>query len=137
YPYDPLRAAELLDAAGWMLGENGLRRKDGRPLRLPLKYPIGEPLTDRAAQMIKEDWRYLGVEVNLVPTEPKQFDESSAANRNYLGLSLYPWIMDPSADGMTFWTSAQIPTDVNPSGQNNCRWRNAASDDLLSRATRT
>ena len=45
--------------------------------------------------------------------------------------------MDPSADGMTFWTSDNIPTDENPNGQNTCRWRNARSDRLLTAATRT
>ncbi len=29
---DPARAARLLDAAGWKLGEDGLRQKDGKPL---------------------------------------------------------------------------------------------------------
>jgi peptide/nickel transport system substrate-binding protein len=127
----------LLDAAGWVLGDDGSRRKGGRVLRLPLKYAAGEPLTDRAAQMIKEDWRRIGVEVNLSPQDEKAFGDSSAANRAYQGLSLSLWIMDPSADGITFWTSASIPTDANPTGQNTCRWRNARSDELLFAATRT
>src|SRR5262249_60278503 len=97
----------------------------------------GEPLTDRAAQMIKEDRRRIGVELNLSPQDEKKFGESSAANRAYRGLSLALWIMDPSADGITFWTAANIPTDANPTGQNTCRWRNARSDELLFRATHT
>jgi len=45
--------------------------------------------------------------------------------------------MDPSADGITFWTSANIPTEDNPTGQNACRWRNSRSDELLQAATET
>lgn len=32
YPYDPKKAAELLEAAGWKMGPNGIRMKDGQPL---------------------------------------------------------------------------------------------------------
>ena len=32
YPYDPSKAAQLLDEAGWKMGPNNLRTKDGRPL---------------------------------------------------------------------------------------------------------
>lgn len=33
-PYDPKRAAELLDSAGWLRGPGGLRMKERRPLEL-------------------------------------------------------------------------------------------------------
>lgn len=33
YPYDPERSAQLLDEAGWTLGDDGIRRKDGEALR--------------------------------------------------------------------------------------------------------
>ena len=32
YPYDPERSAQLLDEAGWTLGDDGIRRKDGEAL---------------------------------------------------------------------------------------------------------
>ena len=34
YPYDPVRSAELLDEAGWTLGDDGIRRKDGETLNV-------------------------------------------------------------------------------------------------------
>jgi len=34
YPYNPRKAAQLLDEAGWKMGPNHLRVKDGRPLSL-------------------------------------------------------------------------------------------------------
>ena len=135
YPHDPRRAADLLEAAGWRPGPDGVRLKEGQPLRLTLTYTAGEPLTDRLAQMIQADWRPLGVDLALRPLDSNQFDDS-AANLNYQGLSLYAWVMDPSADGITFWTSDNIPTPSNPSGQNTCRWRNPESDRLLQEATR-
>jgi peptide/nickel transport system substrate-binding protein len=135
YPYDPQRAIALLEAAGWHSGADGVRSRAGQALRLTLTFPTGEPLIDRLAQMVQEDWRALGIDLHLRPVDAKKFDESSAENRAYQGLSLYPWIMDPSADGMTFWTSGNIPTDDSPTGQNACRWRHARSDALLQEAT--
>ena len=137
YPYDPGRAAGLLEEAGWLMGPDGVRTRDAQRLRLTLTYPAGEPLTDRVAQVVKEEWRPLGVELALRPVDPKQFNESSARNRAYQGLSLYSWIMDADADGITFWTIDNIPTDDKPTGQNVCRWRNERATELLYQATRT
>jgi peptide/nickel transport system substrate-binding protein len=137
YPYDIDRAKQLLEDAGWQLDSGGLRSKDGRTLRLSLAYQAGETLLDRVAQMVKEDWRQLGVALELRPMDAKTFDESTSGNTAYQGLALYPWVMDPSADGMTFWTSDNIPTEKNKTGQNVCRWHNTASDDFLRRATET
>lgn len=137
YSYDPRRAVQLLEEAGWLPDGADGRVKDGQRLQLTLKYVAGEVLTDRVAQMVKEDWRPLGVEVTLKPEDARKFAATSADNLAYQGLSLYYWIMDPSADGITFWTSANIPTPDRPTGQNACRWRNARSDALLTRATET
>jgi peptide/nickel transport system substrate-binding protein len=138
YPHDPARAARLLDASGWRLGPDGVRvNAEGQRLRLTLSFTAGEPQTDRIAQMVKEDWRALGVELDLRPLDARLAGESSAANLAYQGLWLGYWILDPSADGMTFWTSDSIPTREAPSGQNLSRWRNAHSDELLRLATRT
>jgi peptide/nickel transport system substrate-binding protein len=137
YPYDPQRAAQLLEAAGWFRNATGIRARDGRLLQLTLSFVAGDTLMDRVAQIIQEDWRTLGVELHLQPLEAKQFDETSSKNLEYEGLSLYSWIMDPSADGITFWTTENIPTAEKPTGQNACRWRNARSDELLYQATQT
>jgi peptide/nickel transport system substrate-binding protein len=137
YPYDPQRAARLLDEAGWPLASNGLRSKEYLALQLTLSYLAGDALMDRVAQIVKEDWRVLGVDLHLQPMEAKHFGELSSKNLEYKGLSLYSWIMDPSADGITFWTAENIPTVDKLSGQNACRWRNARSDELLYRATQT
>jgi len=37
-PYDPDEAGRLLDQAGWALGPDGIRTKDGRPLELSMVY---------------------------------------------------------------------------------------------------
>lgn len=34
YPYDPESAAAMLDGAGWTMGDDGIREKDGEPLSI-------------------------------------------------------------------------------------------------------
>jgi peptide/nickel transport system substrate-binding protein len=137
YPYDPGRAAQLLDESGWRRQGDGPRSKEGQLLQLPLTFVAGDILMDRVAQYVKEDWRSLGVDLHLQPLEAGVFNETSSRNLEYKGLSLYSWIMDPSADGITFWTAENIPTADKLTGQNACRWRNARSDELLHQATQT
>ncbi|MEK7213980.1 MAG: peptide ABC transporter substrate-binding protein, partial [Chloroflexota bacterium] len=36
YPYDPAKAAQLLDAEGWKVNPNGVREKDGQPFKFAL-----------------------------------------------------------------------------------------------------
>jgi peptide/nickel transport system substrate-binding protein len=137
YPYDPMRADQLLEAAGWHRGPSGYRIKEGQVFRIKMRYVAGETLTDRVAQMVKEDWRKRGIDLLLQPEEVKKFSENTAENRAFQGLSLYPWYLDSSADGIPFWTTSSIPTNEKPTGQNACRWRNARSDQLLFQVAET
>ena len=64
YPYDPEKAAELLDEAGWVLGDDGVRVKDGERLSLEFDSPNGRILFDKEmAQIIASDLEKVGVEI--------------------------------------------------------------------------
>ncbi len=63
-PYDPRRAAEMLDAAGWRPGADGIREKSGRRLHLVLlANPEGDAGT---AEFLQAGLRKVGVEVEWV-----------------------------------------------------------------------
>lgn len=62
YPYDPEAAAALLDEAGWVLGSNGIRAKDGEPLRVRLvAYSVAEVVRD--TELLQNQLQALGVDV--------------------------------------------------------------------------
>lgn len=63
YPYDPRLAGRLLDDAGWKLSANGLRYRNGKPLRLVMIGVSGSATTTEAEQWIKAQWREVGVEL--------------------------------------------------------------------------
>ncbi len=53
-PFDRARAAALLDSAGWRAGADGVRAKNGRPLRLGILVPTSSQTRMRYGVLIQE-----------------------------------------------------------------------------------
>jgi peptide/nickel transport system substrate-binding protein len=77
WPYDPERAAALLDEAGWLMNEDtGIREKDGMPLAFEILYSPGvTDLWDNIALIAQDQLSQLGMDVTLVPLEWGAFIE--------------------------------------------------------------
>jgi peptide/nickel transport system substrate-binding protein len=65
YPYDPKKAAALLDEAGWTAGAGGVRMKSGKPLHLNLVSFTGSATANDTEVFVQEAWRRLGVDVSI------------------------------------------------------------------------
>ena len=65
YPFDLKKAASLLEEAGWTMGDNGVREKNGQELRLKLLVISRWPEEMRAAEMIRQWWQEIGVTLEL------------------------------------------------------------------------
>ncbi len=60
--YDPKRAGQMLDAAGWKIGSNGIRQKDGKPFNIRLlSYGGNKP----ASELLQNYWQQLGIQVEV------------------------------------------------------------------------
>jgi peptide/nickel transport system substrate-binding protein len=71
FEYNPQKAAQLLDEAGWVdSNEDGVREKDGMELRLVFQTSI-QPLRQAAQEQVKLDLEAIGFAVEL-----KQIDAS-------------------------------------------------------------
>ncbi|MCQ9345281.1 TIGR04028 family ABC transporter substrate-binding protein [Corynebacterium phoceense] len=62
YSYDPEHAKALLDEAGWVPGEDGIRVKDGQRLTLRVNTALPQPRSKEVQTMVQEDMRELGIE---------------------------------------------------------------------------
>ena len=62
--YDPAAARKLLDAAGWTVGSDGIRAKDGVRASF-LLYGISDTLNNRSVEAIQADLKRIGVEMKV------------------------------------------------------------------------
>jgi peptide/nickel transport system substrate-binding protein len=64
--YDPEKAEALLDEAGFKLGADGTRAKDGQKLVLTSYESLPQPQSRAVLQLIAQQWSKLGVKLNVL-----------------------------------------------------------------------
>ncbi|TKK87824.1 ABC transporter substrate-binding protein [Herbidospora galbida] len=62
---DQAQATRLLDEAGWHVGDDGVRAKDGTRASFTLMYPAGDALRKDLALAVASDVKKIGVDVRL------------------------------------------------------------------------
>ncbi|MFE3541791.1 ABC transporter substrate-binding protein [Nocardia sp. NPDC059177] len=65
FAFDPARAAQILDTAGWRAGPDGVRAKDGVRARFTVMYNSTDTLRRDLALAFASDARKVGIEVDL------------------------------------------------------------------------
>jgi peptide/nickel transport system substrate-binding protein len=64
YKYDPNKAGQLLDQAGWTKGSNGMRQKNGQPLALKFINISGFGF-DGISQLMQSQFKDVGIAVDI------------------------------------------------------------------------
>ncbi len=124
YPYDVERAQELLDAAGWVMGDNNIRQKDGQEFRLNCL--IGTSEEDAAiAQVMQAQWEPLGIAVDINVIAGTALTTAKQAGEHHIGFKIAVY-QDPDILGAYFH-----PTSVG--GFNFTFWEEPELADLLDR----
>ncbi len=128
-PFDPDHARKILDDAGWRAGSNGIRVKDGQPLRLEFATTSGSALGNRAAVFLQANWHDVGVDLVIKPYAPAlMFANYSAGGILQAGkfdVEFSSWVNGVDPDDSTVVMCDQIP----PHGQNIFRFCNHELDD--------
>ena len=126
YEYNPEKAKELLDEAGWKdTNGNGVRDKDGVELELQWLTYTGSKYIDALIPIVKQSWEQIGVKVT---PELMEFGTmmDKVNNRKYdIFNGAWNLSIDPDPSGIF-----AISQDV-PGGFNNIGWRNEEADKLL------
>lgn len=128
YEYDPEQASSLLDEAGWVVGDDGVRAKEGQRLAFTAHTAGGFQVYEGYLTVMQEAWRQIGVEMMphlepfpaLVERITKTFDFEVMM----IGFS---WGISPDQSNM--WAC-----DAYPSGFNMVKYCNPDVDDLLAQA---
>ncbi len=102
-------AIKLLDANGWLPGDDGIRVKkvgaDHLRLAFELVVPDIEFLVE-SAKVIVDDWKKLGIAVTPLITNPADVTSDAVKSRNYQ-LLLFGNVMRENPDIFSFWHSSE------------------------------
>lgn len=110
--YDPEEARRVLDAAGWLPGDDGVRVKDG--VRLSLEVVNGQSGGSAAHELRAQQLAEIGVE--LVITEVSRAEMLAALDSGDYDFVPYGFTRaDPAALNMHFTTKRNNPLHLEPS----------------------
>jgi peptide/nickel transport system substrate-binding protein len=76
YSYQPEQAKTLLDEAGWKVGGDGLRAKDGQKFSVEHVFTAGNAVQERHALLIQQQLKEVGIEVRVNPVDSAVFSST-------------------------------------------------------------
>ncbi|HEY0441875.1 MAG TPA: peptide ABC transporter substrate-binding protein [Xanthobacteraceae bacterium] len=129
------KANQILEAAGWKRGSDGIRAKDGKKLKLVFQTAINTP-RQKTQAIIKQACQKAGVDLELKSVTSSAFFSSDVANPDtytkfYCDIQMYTTTMtqpDPELF-MNQFVSWEMATKENKwQGRNIARWRNEEYD---------
>jgi len=131
-PYDLNKANQLLDAAGWKPGPDGIRVKNGARLSVQFITNTGNPVGDSVIEVLRSMWKQAGVEITVKHYASSLLFASYADNgplyRGNWDVAFFAWGLGASGDESNLFACNQIP----PSGQNIVHWCNKRADKAMS-----
>jgi peptide/nickel transport system substrate-binding protein len=99
-------AKALLNAAGWTVGQDGIRRnKAGQKLELHLVTQADSPYSGVATELAQQ-WRQVGVQLDINQVDETTLQQSYIRPRNYDAL-LYGINVGADPDVYAYWDSSQ------------------------------
>ena len=133
YPYDPAKAKELLDAAGWKPGPGSIRvNADGAKLSLTFGTTAGARVREQVQQVLQHFWKQIGVDIRIQNQPARVFFGQTVRQRRFEGMAMFAWISAPESLPRSTLSSTMIPTEENNwSGQNYTGYQNPAADKLI------
>ncbi len=104
--YDPDKAGTLLDEAGWVMGDDGIRERDGQPLRLAL---LSTDFTDWGLfnQIFQEQLRVVGIDTEITSLEWNAMLDQWRENQG-------PWHISYHQQGSIMASTAPIQASWSP-----------------------
>jgi len=142
--YDPKKANDVLDKAGWVKGSDGIRSKNGVRASLTYATTTGDQLRERVQQVLVDEWKAIGVEVKIQNQPSSVLLSGSCTGKDPRKLGTFDLLMyastpeiDPHGTILPRYHSKQIPTAADCSGQNYTRFKNPEADKAIEEAGST
>jgi len=121
-------ANRLLDSAGWKVGKDGIRVKNGR--RLQFQLLLGAPTWQRISEPYKNNLRKIGVEMDIKVVQAAEYEERLRNFKFDMIVASYGQSRSPGNEQRSMWGSQAAGT---PGSRNYVGIKNPAIDDLIDR----
>lgn len=123
--FDPSSARQQLDQAGWVMGSDGVRQKNGQKLEIKLVTQSGSEYT-QVAKIVTDQWQQVGARVHVLEVDQVSLQQSYIRPRHYDAI-LYGINMGGDPDVYAFWHSSQ----ASDPGLNLSSYSSTAADKAL------
>ena len=137
HSYDPDKAKAMLDAAGWSMGADGVRAKNGVKLAFTNSTTAGNQLRELAQQLIQQNWQDVGVKMDIHNLPPAvmwgDYWMMSKFDSVIVGIG---FMIGPDPDATDYFGGQQTPAKGG-SGQNTTQYDNPEVDQLLAKGSST
>lgn len=136
--FSPDKAKALLDEAGWVVGADGVREKDGVRMSMTIGTTTGNQLREQTEQVLIEMLGEVGIELTIdnMPSDLlfASWESDGARKKGRFDILLYTTGagIDPDSHLFSNYHSARIPSEDNEGAGNNfSRYINADVDTWI------
>jgi peptide/nickel transport system substrate-binding protein len=135
--YDPDKAKQILDAAGWVPGGDGIREKNGVRLEFVNSTTAGNHVREQAQQLLQQNWLDIGVKmtINNLPPAVMWGDYWMQSKFETAMVGIY-FMVGPDPDATDYFSSRSIGAKGG-GGQNTTQYESADVDTLLAEGAST
>ncbi|HXP06205.1 MAG TPA: ABC transporter substrate-binding protein, partial [Stellaceae bacterium] len=132
YAFDPAKAQQLLDQAGWHAQPDGTRKSDdGKTLSFELTTTAGNHSRELVEQVLQSQWTKIGVSIRI-HNEPARVLFGETVPHRKFELAMYAWSSAPENEPRSIFHSKEIPAaDNGYAGQNAVGYDNPEMDRII------
>lgn len=122
YDFDPEKAKQLLDEAGWKVGSDGIREKDGKKFEINFSATADNPVVDALLPIMTQNYKDLGINLKA---ETLDFNAiMDKADKGDFDMYFAAWGLTPDPDNTVYITNG---------AQNRFGYSNATVDELMAK----
>ncbi len=136
HEFDPKTAEQMLDAAGWKPGADGIRVKNGQRLSFDLTCVTESGYAQQIETVLQRQWHLIGAEA-IVKNQPSalMFQNGSIGTLQggHYDVAIYSWSASADPDDSSIYSAENQP----PHGQNTLFWSNRAATAAMNDALKT